>query len=382
MSTVEAPQKAPGKPETSLSIVDCDVHPYHVNGMDDLAPYLSEVWRQRLGIGERPEWAKYINGGSVGMPKNEFYTVTSGPLRNDAIPPQGGVPGSDPAFVAEQLLDEYDIDRAILLGGPNSGHGAFPNVESLNAICAAYNDWVIERWCGADERYRAAILVAPQDAELAVKEIERVADRPGVAAIHMPVSRVAPGERQFWPIYEVAQHHGLPIVVHPGATEAIYTQAPSLGYVPTYYLEWHTCITQPAQSAVASLICHGVFEKFPKLRYVFAECGFAWLADVMWRLERDWKAQREEVPWVKQNPTDYLVSNLRFTSQPFYETGKPEHIEAVLEMMHAERTLLFSSDYPHWDFDDPRRALKDLPEEIRDRVYFENAVETFGDRLN
>ena len=50
--------------------------------------------------------------------------------------------------------------------------------------------------------------------------------------------------------------------------------------------------------------------------------------------------------------------------------------------MHAEHTLLFSSDYPHWDFDDPRRALKDLPKAIHSRVFAENAIETFGERLN
>ena len=382
MSTIEAPQEERQEEGASFGLVDCDVHPYHVNGLDDLAPYLSAAWRQRLGIGEQPGWAKFINGGQVGMPKNEFYRISSGPLRTDTIPPQGGVPGSDPAYVAVQLLDEYGIDRAILLGGPNSGHGTFPNADALAAICSAYNDWVIDRWCGADTRYRASILLAPQDAQLAVAEIERVADRPGVAAIHLPVYNVAPGERHYWPVYEAAQHYGLAILVHPGATEAIYSKAPQLGYIPTYYLEWHACLTQPAQSSAASLICNGVFEKFPRLKYVFVECGFAWLVDVIWRLERDWKAQREEVPWVKRHPTDYLISNLRFTSQPFYEADKPEQIHAVLDVMHAERTLLFSSDYPHWDFDDPRRALKDLPDGIRGRVFAGNAVETFGDQLN
>ena len=219
MSTVEAPREGQREAETTFGMIDCDVHPYHVNGLDDLAPYLSAAWRRRLGIGDLPDWAKFINGGQVGMPKNEFYRISSGPLRTDSVPPEGGVPGSDPTFVAKQLLDEYGIDRAILLGGPNSGHGTFPNVVALAAICSAYNDWVIEHWCDVDERYRAAILIPPQDAELAVKEVERVADRPGVSAIHMPLFNIAPGERHYWPVYEAAQHYGLPILVHPGATE-------------------------------------------------------------------------------------------------------------------------------------------------------------------
>jgi predicted TIM-barrel fold metal-dependent hydrolase len=50
-------------------------------------------------------------------------------------------------------------------------------------------------------------------------------------------------------------------------------------------------------------------------------------------------------------------------------------------MVQAERTLMFSSDYPHWDFDDPTLALQTLPPEIMQRVRVDNAVETFGDRL-
>ncbi|MSO94873.1 MAG: amidohydrolase [Thermoleophilia bacterium] len=382
MSTIAASKAEQAKGKTGFSLIDCDVHPYMRDGLFDLAPYMTTEWRHRLGLADVSGWAKHINGGTVGMPKNEFYRISSGALRSDTAPPNGGVPGSDPAFVAQQLLDEYEIDRAILIGGPNSGHGAFPHAPSLAAVCSAYNDWILDTWCSTDKRYLAAILVPPTDAELAVQEIERLADRPGVAAIHMPVSDIAPGEKHFYPVYEAAQHYGLPIMIHPGATESIYVKAPRLSFVPTFYLEFHTLLTQPAMSSVVSLICHGVFERFPRLKYVFAECGFAWAVDVMWRLERDWKAQRVEVPWVKKHPFEYLESNVRFTTQPFYEAEKREQIHAVLDVIRAEKTLLFSSDYPHWDFDDPRRALADLPKPMRERVFSQNAIETFGDRLS
>jgi hypothetical protein len=42
---------------------------------------------------------------------------------------------------------------------------------------------------------------------------------------------------------------------------------------------------------------------------------------------------------------------------------------------------MFSSDYPHWDFDDPRHVLTRLPASIRQRVKADNAVETYGPRL-
>jgi len=50
-------------------------------------------------------------------------------------------------------------------------------------------------------------------------------------------------------------------------------------------------------------------------------------------------------------------------------------------MVDAEHTLMFSSDYPHWDFDDPTRALNAFPAAIRDRVRGRTAMELYGDRI-
>jgi predicted TIM-barrel fold metal-dependent hydrolase len=63
------------------------------------------------------------------------------------------------------------------------------------------------------------------------------------------------------------------------------------------------------------------------------------------------------------------------------EPKRRHHLEVLCEIAQAERTLMFSSDYPHWDFDDPRHSLSALPAAIRKRVSVDNAVETYGTRL-
>ncbi|MHB0773833.1 amidohydrolase family protein [Bradyrhizobium sp. 1.29L] len=41
--------------------------------------------------------------------------------------------------------------------------------------------------------------------------------------------------------------------------------------------------------------------------------------------------------------------------------------------------LLFASDYPHWDWDDPSQAFKcALSESERRGIYFENAADLYG----
>jgi predicted TIM-barrel fold metal-dependent hydrolase len=153
------------------------------------------------------------------------------------------------------------------------------------------------------------------------------------------------------------------------------------GAAPTYYVEWHTGLSQVFQANLISLVCHGVFERFPTLKVVMTEGGFAWLPDVLWRLDKNVKGLREQVPWIRRLPSEYVFDHVRFTSQPFVEPRRREHLHVLCDITQAGRTLMFSSDYPHWDFDDPMNALNAIPEAIRQRVRSGNAMDTYGDRL-
>ena len=46
--------------------------------------------------------------------------------------------------------------------------------------------------------------------------------------------------------------------------------------------------------------------------------------------------------------------------------------------MEAGKTLMLSTDYPHWDFDDPIAAFSGVPEGLKRRIFFENAAELYG----
>jgi predicted TIM-barrel fold metal-dependent hydrolase len=383
MSTTETAQTAApveATPEQALSIVDSDVHQYFSGGLRDLLPYMTDGWRHRLGIGLDLGWAKDYATSAFVLPKDDLYINSAGGFRRDAAG-DGAPPGTIPEYVGRHLLDQHGIDRAVLIGGHVLGLGAMPDADVAATIASAYNEWVCEKWLEADARYRATITVAPQDPVQAAEEIRRAGDRRGVVGVFVPLGHVAMGERHYHPIYEAAEQKGLPVFLHPSGTENIFVKAPRMSVTPTYYLEWHSLLSQPYQSHLASMICHGIFERFPDLKLVIAEGGFAWAIELLWRLDRDWQGLRDEVPWLKKDPSEYVYSNVRFTTQPFLEPKKREHLLAICEMIEAERTLVFSSDYPHWDFDNPKRALAWLPGDLYRRICVDNPRELYGNRL-
>ncbi len=220
--------------------------------------------------------------------------------------------------------------------------------------------------------------IAPQDPKLAVKEIERFGSNPGVVEIIINNMNLPLGNRHFYPIYEIAESLGLPLVVHPGAESAgLYAPAQSVGPA-SYYMEWHSTLSLVAQRQIISLVCEGVFEKFPKLHFVFAEYGAAWLPHLMWRLDKNWKALRDEVPWLKRYPSEYIREHIHITTQPIEETYRPNDLLEIIQMVNAEDMLMFSSDYPHWDGDNPEKILRKFPKDLKEKILFGNAKKLYN----
>ena len=65
---------------------------------------------------------------------------------------------------------------------------------------------------------------------------------------------------------------------------------------------------------------------------------------------------RDEVPHVKRPPSEYIREHFWVSTQPMEEAEEPEHVIDAMRWIGFDR-ILFASDYPHWDFDDPVLAL-------------------------
>ncbi len=337
-------------------IIDCDIHP-EATSKTPLDPFIpasaKEGLRQKMG----------------GSPSNG-YANPFGVTRRDAA-------CEDPQTVGREHLDKYNIHYGILQP-PGMRVSLTLQQDMGNALARGWNDWQVANWLDADDRWRGSICANMADPVEAVKEIRRAAaDKRFVQVNVSGESHDLYGHRRYFPIYEVMNELGLPLCLHPGAEGSLNSPTP-VGR-PSTYFEWHTIIPITFQAHLVSMVIEGVFEKFPKMKLVLCEGGIAWLAHTIWRMDKNFKALRSSAPWLRRAPSEYVFDHVRLTTQPLEEPQFAEQLLAIFEIVKAEKTLMFATDFPHWDFDDPNRALpRQIDAEMRKKILYDNAAELYG----
>jgi len=346
----------------TTALVDCDVH----------TTFPSDKVMMEL-LPER--WRDYHRSFADAYVSSAYPRTVRNAARVDSWPPNGAPPGSDLNFLQEQLLDEWGIGCAIL--GPllRVARSGLQNPEYAAAFASAVNDWTASEWLAKDERLAGSIVTPYEDSELTVAEIERLALNKRFVQIYVLVGTSSPlGNRKYWPIYQMAVRYDLPVGIHFGSGSAT-----GAGW-PSYYLEDHCGNAQSFQSQVISLVCEGVFERFPTLKIVLIEGGFAWLPPLAWRLDRAFERLHTDVPHLARRPSEYIAENIWLTTQPIEEPKAPYALKDLVDSFPAlEDKLMFSTDYPHWDFDAPDEALRKsrLPQETLSKIFHGNAQKLY-----
>jgi len=350
-----------------LAIADCDIHPTPKSVPVEIYPYLSKRWQDYMetyGI-------IYRQGFPTGpaFPKGQPNAA-----RRDAYPPGGGKPGSDLDFMRSQHLDPNNVQLGIL--NPLSCGQGVQNQDFSAAYCNAVNHWQIAEWTSKESRLKASLMVPYEDPSASVKEIDLWGGDSNFAQILL-LSRTAEplGQRKYWPIFEAACRASLPVAVHAFG----YGGAPVTGGGwPSFYIEEMVGHAENTQSLLTSMVFEGVFERFPTLKLILVEAGFAWLPALSWRLDKLWQRMRAEIPHVTRPPSELIRQHVWLTTQPMEEPEPREHLLDTIEWIGWEK-LLFATDYPHWDFDEPSRALPiRVGKEQKEAFFLKNALELYN----
>lgn len=340
----------------ALTIVDADSH--LKPSPDDLLPYMDEHDAARAMIQKAGHVESEIftqTRASAGFP-NDSTTAT--PKGVDSINADGYTPVGKGRF-----MDEFGIDHAVLSPAGGTGGGALATINhdpTAVSYAAAYNDWVLDTWLDEDDRFNATVLVANQIPERAAEEIDDRAGEPGIVAVQLPAAGLVPpaGHRSYRPIYDAASAHGLPVVMHTHDVQAASTFPVQRQWAETF-TESHA-FTFPAEAMwhLISLVCNGIPERYPEVSFVFQEPGFEWVPWMMWRLDDHHLQNSFDLPMLSRPPSEYILDQFYFTTQPLGHTKNPQHMGWTMEMAGGARTLLFSTDHPHPDFDPPSEVFQ------------------------
>jgi predicted TIM-barrel fold metal-dependent hydrolase len=228
-------------------------------------------------------------------------------------------------------------------------------------VASAYNSWVENSYTRKSDRIVAAGLVSLQDPAAAAKEVERCAtQRKGIRTIALPsVNKLHKnlGHPSFWPIYEAAQKHQLPIAIHG---------SPSWGFgleTMDQFVKVHT-LSHPVPLFIqlTDLYFGGVFDEFPKLKFVFLEGGCGWVPWLIERLEYEYngifgaKARKK----LKRTPRQVLCESDQFWVS--VEAGE-KMIRTCLDTLGPDR-MFYASDYPH---EPPEEFIRKELDELLER---------------
>jgi len=336
------------------------VHPT-VPGIKALLPYLDDHWREAV-----------VRRGIDDQTTISYPTINPLTFRGDWRD-ETGKAATSVAKLAGQALEPFGTSIAIC----NCLYGAQAAFsEDLGAAMArAVNDWIAKEWLDRDPRLRASIVVPQQNAELAVDEIERVArDKRFVQILLLVGGELTLGRRQNWPIYAAAERLGLTVGIHAGSMFRHPTTP--VGW-PSSFTEQYVNEATGFQSQLTSLVTEGVFAKFPELTVVLMESGVSWLPAYLWRLTKFWKGLRSEVPWVSDPPASIIRDRVRLTLQPFDAPNDDGGVMRLMDQIGSDEMLLFSTDYPHWQFDGLAAMPAGIDTALAKKIMADNPLRTY-----
>ncbi|HEY7549405.1 MAG TPA: amidohydrolase family protein, partial [Hyphomicrobiaceae bacterium] len=284
---------------------------------------------------------------------------------------------ADPARAAQATLDRFGFAHAIC--NCLFPVQAFRDENLAAAFARAVNDWLAAEWLAKDAGLRGSVVLPMQSPARAADEIERRADDDRFVQVLLPVFGEQPlGKSMYWPVYAAAERHGFTVGIHAGSS---YHHAVTGSGWPSYYLEDYAAQASGFHTQLGSLVCEGVFAKFPKLKVVLIESGVTWLPPYLWRLTKFWRGVRSEVPWVDRPPEEIVRDHLRLTTQPYDAPpdgpGAAAHVGRLMDQLQSDEMLLFATDFPHWQFDGEEMLPAGIAPELRRKILIDNPLATY-----
>ncbi len=291
---------------------------------------------------------------------------------------------------AEDILKAIDynaVDTVIV--DPGLRPVSFFNEPVITAFAQAYNDYLINEVFPVSDRIKGTIMINQRDPRAAAHEIQRVGHHTNFVGVYGEFGATEQiGTVNFDPLYDALDEYDLPLILH---ASGFWPQRSTLANGTRTWAEM-IGISWPAFASahLGSMIFQGVFDKYPQQKVLIQEGGIWWIIDFMLRMDEFYLDHPNDIQLVERKlacgekflnkmPSEYVLEHCRFSTQPMSKPKNPKHFKYLLEMCHADKLLLYSSDWPHVTYDPPNWVVESniIPEEMQKRILSENAKELF-----
>lgn len=355
------------------TVADMDIHEISLlKDYSTFAEYLDQPWRRQFTyIMEAKEPLTQTVGGSVP------YDINPEPVADTIYGFNEDINPYSPEGI-KAYMDFTHTDYIMLHGHQSLFFGDVPEQTFSAELYSAYNQYLIDHWLDEDEGFTAGVRVNADAPRRAAEEIDRFADHDSMIAVHLEATTVELlGSRKYEPIYEAASRNGLPILFHPGGPTRAWKQDFG-GPLPTTTLTWVSNISQIFMSHVANIIFQGIPEKYPDLTFVPLEHGLAWIPWLRGQMDRNYELRKDDLPWLEKRPSEYHTEHFFHGTQPIEDPAGADDMRKIFDQIDAKEMLLYTSDFPHYDFDYPAHSLiPKLSEEEERAIFGENAMKVF-----
>jgi uncharacterized protein len=355
-------------------IVDVDAHHYENESWTDVIKYVENpVIKQYLESN-----SKFSSIPTIPSPVGNQHNsgrVTRYPLRRDEK-------GEDPELprdlvIVKRAMEMIGIDYQILFPTPMLNLGLHPQVDIEVEIAKAYNRWLIDNVLSVDPQVKSMLFLPFNNPDACLEMIEEMSDKPGVVGFMVTSVRYRPvHDNVYMKVYKALEERNMPLGFHAGPIwqgERAFEQLNKFLSVHALSFPFFNILH------LTNWVINGIPERFPNLKVIWIESGLAWIPFLMQRLDHEYNMRPSEAPLLKKKPSEYM-SEFFYTTQPMEIPDNLKVLETTFDMFNAKTQLMYSSDYPHWDFDLPS-TIYDLPFlslEDKKNILGGNAQRLFG----
>jgi predicted TIM-barrel fold metal-dependent hydrolase len=259
------------------------------------------------------------------------------------------------AWIQSERLSDMDanhVDAAICFPNtiPRFCGQAFLEREDkeLAGLCVqAYNDWMIDEWCGGDAvgKLVPLTMVPLWDPVAAAAEIRRCADK-GSHAITFPENPFPLGlpsihdrSRHWDPVYRACEETETVLCMHIGSSSRMPSTSPDAPFIVSSVLTF-----QNALGSLVDYLFSGILDRFPRLVIAYAEGQVGWMPYILERADKLWEERSDNsFGTALPNPPSSYVAGRIYGCLFDDETGLKNR--DVVGMSQ----ICFETDYPHAD---------------------------------